>query len=273
MDSSVPISRSLRDRTLPFVATLQEDLRQTLRHWAFAAWAVLATLVTVIWLLAPGRLGSSDSPPATANPAGATVSAAPGDLPTASRFTTKLLEFHLLFLATFIVALGAGSIAAEADIAADAILCRGISRRQYYLGKCLARMLAVTGLFLLLTAPAIALATFRFDNDLTWRGISDSLRGGATMSAAIAALGVSASIWFRNPLVAVASAWMALYGCGIVVSALDVSTISPVGYVARLPDLLRGADALPPHHLATALGIAALGATIASVTCYSVKDV
>ena len=45
MDSSVPISRSLRDRTLPFVATFQEDLRQTLRHWAFAAWAVF-TLAT-----------------------------------------------------------------------------------------------------------------------------------------------------------------------------------------------------------------------------------
>ncbi|MFO0949098.1 MAG: hypothetical protein U1D30_24835 [Planctomycetota bacterium] len=276
MDSPAPTNRQLLDRFLPIGAVIEEDLRQTIRHWAFVAWAAVGLLLTIVWFAIPKATPAPHAPVPAANavphhPAAGAVEAAPS--PTASQLAGKLLRVHLLLWTSFVIALGASSISGEADSAPESILCRGISRWEYYLGKCFSRMLAVVGLFLLLTVPAIGVSCLRLENDLTWLGVWRSVSTVAMVLAGIAAISVAGSSWFRNPLAGVAVLWMLLYGLGIVTAVLDIEALSPLSMVEQLPDMLRGiAEESPRHRLVNGIGLAALISTVISIGAYSFRD-
>ena len=194
--------------------------------------------------------------------------------PSAAVFAGRVMRYHLLLWASFVIALGASAIASEADIAPEAILCRGISRWQYYLGKCSARTLMVVGLYLLLSALAVGLGALRLHNDMSWAGLVQTLKLGALTLAALAALSVAGSVWFRSPLIAFAVVWMCLYGVGIVTAILEIPSLSPITLADRFPLLLQASEsALPPHHLLPVLGIAAILATAVSLVSFCTKDV
>lgn len=253
------------DRLLPLGAVLQEDLRQTMRHWAFVAWAAIGLLLTVVWFAVP------KVEPGPETPAAGIVESSPA--PSASQLAGKLLRVHLLLWSTFVIALGASSISGEVDSAAESILCRGISRWEYYLGKCFSRMFAVVGLFLVLSVPAIGISCLRLHNDLTFPGVFRGVSTVAMVLAGIAAISVAGSSWFRNPLAGVAVLWMLLYGLGIVTAVLDIDDYSPLAMVEQLPDMLRGLTQQAPHHrLVTGVGVTAVVATIVSMGAYSFRD-
>ncbi|WP_145262813.1 hypothetical protein [Planctomycetes bacterium Pan216] len=242
-------------RLLPVGAIMREDLRQTLRHWAFIAWAVLSILVTILGF------------------ASASGDAATGAMTTA-HFAARLLTYHILLWAGFAIALGASSLPSESHLLGDAILCRGISRWHYFVGKCAARTSAVLILFGLLTVPAIALAAVRFPNDIAWSGVGVSLFLVGTLMAGLTLVSASAGVWFRSPLMSVAAALMVLYGFGIVVTSLEIESLSPLVLAYHLPEILRGStEALASHHLVPTLLIGAGVSLLGSLMCFAQKDV
>lgn len=253
-------------------AVYQEDLRQSVRHWAFIAWAVIGTMLTVIWFATP-RAPAAGVSTAQVQSGESTAPAVAGTVTSASHLAAKLLRVHLLLWASFVIALGATAISGDSENAPEAILCRGVGRWQYFLSKSAARVTAAVGLLILLTIPAILLSSLRLPNDLTMGGVWRGVWITAVTLGALTALSVAGSSWFRNPLVGTALVWMGLYGVGIVASVLDIVPISPVVLVESLPSLLRGSEPALAAPLPSFLAAAALAATLVSMTVYSLRDV
>lgn len=303
MDSPARTSPQWIDRLLPLTAVFRDDLRQSARHWAFIAWALIGLMLTIVWFAAPKE---TDSPPAASSAgvgavAGAGTRAGAGagtvvqvggyarqaapSVPqepvgaarrvlTSSQLAGKLLRIHLLLWASFAIALGATSIAGEAESAPESVLCRGVSRIEYFTGKCLARTTAVIGLFLILTVPAILVGALRLPNDLTLGGLTRGVAITALALAAVTALSVAGGAWFRNPLVAAAVAWMAIYGLGITAAILEIDALSPLVLVEQLPETLRGATPRGADQpVLSVLGVMALAANLVSMGAYSLRDI
>jgi hypothetical protein len=315
VDSPAPISQRLASRLLPFCAVFAEDLRQAVRHWAFISWGVLGFALTTAWVVTVH--GQSPAPPPTAPAAhvaeeaaenaapastdamwerhqGATggpespfadpaLPAAPqaasvvGSKWTAAKLVGKLLALNIIVWASFVIAIGATAVSAEADVASDSILCRGVSRWQYYLAKCCARVLAVIGLFLLLTIPSAILIAYRLPNDLSFGGTWLAVKTVAYVLAGLTVLSFAGGVWFQNPMIGVAVVWMGLYGVGLVAAILEIRDLSPGVFAEKIPAMLvsapSAAAASSQHVLPTVLATAAFFATAVSITYYSTRDV
>lgn len=286
MDSAALTSPPIINRWLPFAAVVTEDYRQTFRHWAFIAWLVLGVALTCVWFVHPEAglstlLGTHHAEPTTAAVSMPSLDIvetpalshdAKSAKHSAAQYGSKLIGNQLLLWTTFVLALGVSGIAGEAEFVADAILCRGISRWQYFIGKCVSRISVAVGLYLLLTVPAVLLATFKMTNDLTANGLMTGLGIGAGLTAAIALFAVAGGVWFRHPPIGFAVLWMTVYGIGIVTSILKMSDLSPVVWVERLGDILRGVSNIPPHHLPMLIVCLSLSAAGVSIISFCTRD-
>src|SRR5262249_13916507 len=104
-------------RILPYLAVFQADMHQTLRSWLYRVWVLLSVSVAAGYTLY--RLG---------------LYREVGVVRPAAQMMTDLFQWLLLGGMTLIIILTAGTISAERGTVGDAVLSRGISRVQYYLG-------------------------------------------------------------------------------------------------------------------------------------------
>src|SRR5579884_151504 len=141
------------NRWLPYWAVFQSDMRQTLRSWVYRFWVLLILLATVGCLLYNFGLYHEV-----------------GIVESASLNISNLLRYIVLGSAVIICVLTAGSITSERGTMADSVLSRGISRHQYFLGKLHARLVTVTGTFLLLGALILVSSWFLLEETLSWDG-------------------------------------------------------------------------------------------------------
>lgn len=197
-----------------------------------------------------------------------------GQAASAAAWSGRLLRVQFLLAISFIIALGASSICGESEVAADAILCRGVSRWQYFFGKMLSRTIVVGFLFGLLATVILATGMVRFHNDVTLWGAGKAV--GLAVSALVALLVccMAASVWFQNPLVAVLVSWISVVGAGAVVVILEINNFSPMAFADQLTPMLRSVDAtLFPNVLLKYLAIAASVVALPAVGYFSRKDV
>ena len=245
-----------------------------MRHWAVWAWLGTALVLSGLWLFATPAAQLAAEPLAVAEGAiPVAVAKAERETMTAADFGGRLLRMHLLVWSLCVLALGASAVSSESEEVGATVLCRGVSRWQYYVGKCVARSLTVAAVFLAATLLPLALATVRLPNDLTAAGTVHGLTRVGGLLVLLAVVGVAGGVWFRNALLAVACCWMAVYGAGLVATILDVEPLSPLSLAARLPLWLQGTLDLPQHSLILVLAVAAAVATVASATCFACKDV
>lgn len=217
----------------------------------------------------PTRLASSAM--ATASFTSASVADHPS---LTSDLIYRLLRFHLLLGASFAIAIGASCVCGEADVAAEAILCRGVARWQYFTGKCLSRGMGASILFLLLTVPPILFGTLRLTNDLSFTGACRAFGQASLFIGLLAALAVAGSVWFHNPLIGTVVVWLTLYGVGFVLAILDIAAFSPSHFVDQLVMIARNPEAtLPKNHVRAALLTATAFMSILSLSGFSRKDV
>ncbi|HVJ82969.1 MAG TPA: hypothetical protein VNC50_18010, partial [Planctomycetia bacterium] len=164
---------------------------------------------------------------------------APGEI-TASTLGGKLLGMHLLLWSALAVALGACAVAAELSIVPDAVLCWGVSRWQYFLGKCTARSLAAATLYAVVGGAMLILFAGRTLNDLAFFAAVKTLFWGALLMAALTLIGVAIGAWCRNPMTAVAVSVILVGGLGVGATLLAGDAYSPLALANHLDVALRG---------------------------------
>jgi ABC-type transport system involved in multi-copper enzyme maturation permease subunit len=212
------------NRWLPYWAVFQADVAQTLRSWVYRAWVGLVVLAAAGFLLY--RVGLAHEA---------------GLVQDASLLFSRLLQGVVLGSVAFVVVLSAGSISSERGTLADSVLSRGISRRQYYLGKWHARLAAVLGAYLVLSLLALAGSLLLLHTDVTPDGCLVALAVLAALLAFVVSAGVAVSAAANNTLLGVALLWAVLYGGGFALSWLPTPLpVTPDRVLARLPHILCG---------------------------------
>jgi ABC-2 type transport system permease protein len=209
---------------LPYWAVFQLDLRQTLRSWIYQAWMFLTVAAAAGYLLY--SLGAKQEA---------------GWVMPAHNMISELLRWVLWGSATLIIVLAAGTICSERGNIADAVLCRGISRYQYFLGKWHARLFAVLAMFFLLAGITISAAAVLLHGEhLHLVGCIVALSIVATILVLVISCGVSISALASNTVVSIAIVWLLLYGGGFLLSFLPERYPSPDRVLRNLPNILRG---------------------------------
>src|SRR6516225_8512802 len=115
---------------LPYWAVFQADLKQTLQSWIYRVWVLLSFGASLGYLLY--RFGAKQ------------VS---GMQQPAPEMVGDILHWVVYGSITLIIVLTSGAICSERGTMADAVLSRGISRYQYFMGKLHARLLLVLGTY------------------------------------------------------------------------------------------------------------------------------
>ena len=223
MDAATPAAPVRIQRWLPYWAVFQADVSQTLRSWVYRFWVLVSVLVTVGYLLY--RRG---------------IAQEAGIIQPASLLINDLLRWTLLGSVTLIIILTAGSISSERGTLADSVLCRGISRYQYFLGKWHARLVTVLGTFLILATGALLGSVFLLHEDLSLTGSAMALFAVAALLAMVVSCGVTVSSISNTTVLGIAFLWVALYGVGFLLDFLPAEIPSPNRFLIRLPYVLRG---------------------------------
>ncbi len=176
------------NRWLPYWAVFQADVRQTLKSWVYRTWVFVSVLVTVGYSLY--RYGAEHEA---------------GILQSASDLVSDLLRWTVLGSVTLIIVLTAGSISSERGSMADAVLSRGISRHQYFLGKWHARLLTVLLTFCVLGAAALVSSYFLLHEELSLIGSVAALLMVAALLAVVSTCGVAVSAMTNSTVVGIAA--------------------------------------------------------------------
>jgi hypothetical protein len=262
-----------------------DDLQQGIRHWALVWWVALSLVLAAVWFIEIPTTTTREDLSAAGTSSGwsSGSSVTSGSAldergeslggPLASTLAAKVLRIHLVVWMTLIVVFAGSTMASEADSVASSVLCRGVSRWQYYLGKVVGRVGLTVGAFLLLTVPIFLVALIKCHNDLSFEGTVRALTRSSLLIAGVAAISVAGSSWFRHPLLSVAVAWMIIYGAAIVVSLLRIEPLSPIRFIESVITLPRHPEtALSAAKLLSTLGLAALVANIVSFVGFSRRD-
>jgi ABC-type transport system involved in multi-copper enzyme maturation permease subunit len=231
-------------RFLPYWAVFQMDVHHTLRSWVYRLWVLLSLLAAVGYLLY--RFGAYREA---------------GMVQPATELMSDLLRWTVLGSVTLIIMLTAGSISSERDTMADSVLCRGISRHQFFLGKWHARLAAVLGTFFLLAILLLIASYFLLhDQHLSFMGSVVALLTVAALLMIVITCGVTVSAFSSSTLLSVTVLWVVLYGAGFVLSLLPAHVPSPDRVLKDLPNILRG------HYDWATLGRLWWGAGLMSLT-------
>jgi hypothetical protein len=190
----------------------------------------------------------------------------PTALGSASQLGGKLLGMHILIWIALAMALGASAISSEAVSVGESVMCWGVSRWQYFIGKIAARSFAAMTLIVVLSLPTLLVFNSKAGGDLAfWASIKTTLEVAGIVGCVVAA-GVAAGAWFRTSMRAVAVSVVALFFFGVICTFLAPVSYSPMAYVSNLPYALRGTEtALESSALSLAawtaggLGIVSMG--------------
>jgi len=223
MDAPAPDRTPKINRWLPYWAVLQEDVRQTMRGWVYRTWVLMSLLSAVGFLLY--RLG---------------VYHEAGIVQLSSRHMGDVLRWTVLGSVTLIIVMTAGSISSDRGTLADSVLCRGISRYQYFFAKWHARMVTVLGTFLVLGLALLFSSYLLLHDDLSLAGSMVALLTVAVLLGTVITCGVTFSAVTNSTVMGITILWVFVYGLGFVLSLLPARFPTPDQALNRLPFMLRG---------------------------------
>jgi ABC-2 type transport system permease protein len=223
MDATSPPKPVRFNRLLPYWAVMMSDMAQTYGSWIYRAWVFVSMMAAVGYLLY--RFGAYREA---------------GMVMHASHLISDLLRWTIFGSATLIIVLTSGCISGERGTMADSVLCRGISRNQFFLGKLHSRLFSILSTFLLIAALSLAGSVFLLHEDLTLTGSLVALGVVTAFLATVITFGVTISALTNSTLLGVTLLWIILYGGGFILSMLPATVPSPDRALAGLPVVLRG---------------------------------
>ncbi|MBY0526310.1 MAG: ABC transporter permease [Gemmataceae bacterium] len=223
MEAPTPAKPISINRLLPYWAVFQADVRQTLQSWVYRTWVLISILAAVGFLLY--RLG---------------VYKEAKIVQQASSLMGELLRWSVLGSVTLIIMLTASSISSDRGTLADSVLCRGISRYQYFFAKWHARLVTVLGTFLLMGLALLIGSFFLLEQDLSIPGSIVALLTVAIMLGTVITCGVTFSAITNSTVMGITVLWLFIYGLGFTLSLLPTDFPSPSQTLNRLPYMLQG---------------------------------
>lgn len=210
-------------RWLPYVAVFQTDLRQTPKNWVWRIWVTTAIVAAVLYLTY--RFA---------------VSREAGIVQTMNSVVGNLLHWTSLATVTLVVAFTSAAIANERGSLADSILCRGISRYQYFFAKLHSRLVSVLGTYLVIAGGVLAVAAFGFPGLVTPTGCVAALAALGALLGAIVCCGVTTSALCGSTVMSVTVLWVALYALGFALTFMPAGYLTPDRLIDTLPQMLKG---------------------------------
>ncbi|HQR43014.1 MAG TPA: ABC transporter permease subunit, partial [Gemmatales bacterium] len=136
-------------RWLPLWSILEMDLKQTVKSWLYRIAILVVVVVSVGVLL--NR---------------AAIHREAGVVQYASMHVGNFLQYTILFGAALSALFTASAIAGERGNLIDSTLCRGVGRWHFYIGKWMARTVAVLGGFLAVGLIFMVASVFILKSDL-----------------------------------------------------------------------------------------------------------
>jgi len=244
-------------RFLPYWAVFQTDLRAAPKNWVWRTWVIAAVIAGVLYLTHRFAVYREAML-----------------VQTVDKVVANLLHWTALGTITLVVAFSSGAIAPERGNLADSVLCRGISRYQYFLAKLHARLFAVLGTYFVFTLLLLTVAVFVFPGALTPTGCAAALGAIGAILAAVVCCGVTASALCGSTVLAVVLLWVGLYALGFVLTLLPKDYLTPDRLIDALPAVLRGYfDRVEMWRLIAASLAAAAVATLTGLVKFARSDV
>jgi ABC-type transport system involved in multi-copper enzyme maturation permease subunit len=208
-------------RWMPFAALLRHDLRGLWASRLVRLWLAASALLTLL-LTAGNWVKFQDA-----------------------ALIASLLFPYLVFPWFFVVVvLGVTPVSgARAEVLADGILSRPVSRCEYLLAAWAARVLLVLSVYLLATVPAIAVVTVARRpvpaDTVTLFGVVTTVALVGLVLVFLVSLGFLAGTLLRKPLLAAVVLVFAWYPIGVVLNVFSLEEFSPISLSRALTTQLR----------------------------------
>jgi ABC-type transport system involved in multi-copper enzyme maturation permease subunit len=227
MDAAPPVVSLRFNRFLPYWAVLQTDLRQTVRSWVYRLWVLMTVVAAGGFLLY--RVG---------------LHREAGMIQSAATQCGDLFRMMVVGSLALVVVLAVSAVSGEKGTVADSVLSRGISRHQYFLAKCHARLVAVVVTFAVLAIGVLLSGYFLFkadsESDLSLLGGLAAVTAIVAVLAVIVTWGVVIGALTNGTVLGITVFWLVLYGAGFLLSFLPEPWPSPDRELGRLKFVLRG---------------------------------
>jgi ABC-type transport system involved in multi-copper enzyme maturation permease subunit len=220
MDSTAE-TLPLGTKLMPFLAIFEHDLRGLWAGRLVRLWLAASALLTLL-LAAANWAKFQDAP-----------------------LIASLLFPYLVFPWFFVVVvLGVSPVSgARAEVLADGILSRPVSRGEYLLAAWLARVLLVWSVYLVVAVPALALVTLAKrpvpDDSVTFFGIVSALGVVGLVLTFLVSLGFLAGTLLRKPLLAAVVLVFVWYPIGGVLNVFSLEEFSPISLSRAMCTQLR----------------------------------
>ena len=215
-------------RWLPLWSILEMDLKQTLRSWLYRL-SLLAVLIVSLGVLLNR----------------AAVHREAGLIQYASVHVGDFLQYTIIFGAALSALFTANVIAGERGNLIDSTLCRGVGRWHFFVGKWVARSVAVLGGFLAVGLVFMVAAVFILKSDLDFDHclVAMILVGSVLWLMVSATMAVSATV--NNTMLSLGVVLFVLYGLMALLWLVPIGGFTLTRFLNTLPMMIRPNDPNP----------------------------
>lgn len=216
-------------RWLPIWSILEMDLKQTVKGWLYRL-SLLAVLIISIGVLLNR----------------AAIHREAGLVQYASNHVGDFLQYAVIFGAALSALFTANVIAGERGNLIDSTLCRGVGRWHFYVGKWVARTVAVLGGFLVVGLIFMVAAVFILKSDLDFDRclVALILVGSVLWLMVSITMAVSATV--NNTMLSLGLVLLILYGVMAVLWLVPLGNFTLNRFLIALPNMIRATDGSAP---------------------------
>lgn len=204
-----------------FLAILRYDLMQLTQSWVSRIWVPL--------LIAPAFF--------------LVIVASTEDELASETLAAYLVAVLMPLSALAVAVLTAGAIAGEAQIIADGILSRSVTRTEFVSAKIVARLGFTLAIYFLVMVPFSYLIVRYSEADISYTGLLVALFTGALLLTFLGALGLTLSTVMTNVMVSVLVLLFVVLISGLLLQFLGLSWMSTTAVLTRLAPTIRGETA------------------------------
>ena len=216
-------------RWLPLWSILEMDLKQTAKSWLYRL-SILAVLIVSVGVLLNR----------------AAIHREAGLVQYASIHVGDFLQYTVIFGAALSALFTANVIAGERGNLIDSTLCRGVGRWHFYLGKWVARSVAVLGGFLAVGLVFMVFSVFILKSDLDFDRCLTALVLVCSVLWLMVSITMAVSASVNNTMLSLGLVLFLLYGFMALLWLVPLGNFTLRGFLLALPNMIRATDGSAP---------------------------